>query len=371
MYVIIMMKKILPYMLVSILLATSAVAIVADTSSGAPDGQFTIKLNYDSDAGKNAGTLFGAGVYAAGTEVRISAVPASGFAFAEWEAEDSYFDDDANMDNDDDDDKVDSSFIVKVDRDLTFEAEFVAIPTATETKNVDVFPNSVSMIEDIKNLPVNDTEDDSKDPCIKYVLPESAVSSDIILDNLIWEILDDQDATLIISVLNANGREIYSWIFMEDAIPDDDEMGVVKISLKASFDASEVGVPGAAEATENAGTNYVVRNSIYVNFDASGKLPSGTVIKQYVGSEYAGIQYDLCYFNETDKVLEVREPCVVDNEGYVAYTISHCSSYVLAYSAEVNKSNGNDSDNTTMYIIAAIAAVIIVAGVVVYFVKFR
>lgn len=84
------------------------------------------------------------------------------------------------------------------------------------------------------------------------------------------------------------------------------------------------------------------------SFNHSGELPSGTIIKAYVGDTFqAGERVQLSYYNETLKKLEETKEYSVDADGYVSVVIPHCSIYVLTkadadLTLSGNKAAGDD-----------------------------
>lgn len=133
---------------------------------------------------------------------------------------------------------------------------------------------------------------------------------------------------------------------------------------------------------------------MYLSFSHHGALPGPAKIKTYVGNKYKdGDVVYLYYFNEDKNRVEsvggVNQGLVV-KDGYVEYTITHCSLYFLSQETAqaikavdpdtVNDSpfnevseiadNGNSADtaDTTrmfLYIMETLMAAAVVAGLVV------
>lgn len=69
---------------------------------------------------------------------------------------------------------------------------------------------------------------------------------------------------------------------------------------------------------------------LVLSFNHSGELPTGTVVRTYVGDSFkAGEMVQLSYYNEATKKLEETKAYTVDTDGYVSVVINHCSDYVL------------------------------------------
>lgn len=72
------------------------------------------------------------------------------------------------------------------------------------------------------------------------------------------------------------------------------------------------------------------KDGLVLNFNHSGKLPTNTRVKTYVGDKFkAGDKVALSYFNEAKNTLEETKEYTVDKDGYVTVSINHCSKYVL------------------------------------------
>lgn len=72
------------------------------------------------------------------------------------------------------------------------------------------------------------------------------------------------------------------------------------------------------------------KDGLVLNFNHSGKLPTNTRVKTFVGDKFkAGDKVALSYFNEAKNTLEETKEYTVDKDGYVTVSINHCSKYVL------------------------------------------
>lgn len=91
------------------------------------------------------------------------------------------------------------------------------------------------------------------------------------------------------------------------------------------------------------------KDGLVLSFNHSGELPTGTVVKTYVGIKYkAGDKVQLSYFNNLTNSLEETKEYIVDSEGYVSVVINHCSNYVLEKVVEnTNNETTTPSDNST------------------------
>lgn len=92
---------------------------------------------------------------------------------------------------------------------------------------------------------------------------------------------------------------------------------------------SEINLAMTVTNTESI-KNLSDKDGLVINFYHSGKLPTGTSVKTYVGDKFkSGDKVALSYFNEAKNTLEETKEYTVDKDGYVTVTINHCSKYVL------------------------------------------
>lgn len=68
-----------------------------------------------------------------------------------------------------------------------------------------------------------------------------------------------------------------------------------------------------------------------IRFAHHGKLPGPATIRNYVGDRYEdGHKLYLYYFDEEqDKVLRIGDKPLEVKDGYIEYTITHCSTYFV------------------------------------------
>ena len=167
------------------------------------------------------------------------------------------------------------------------------------------------------------------------------------LTNVDFEKLGDK--TLVIDVVE-DGLTLYSWTFEGEYDPTNE--GIFKASI---FDVKDID-----ENLTNAIESAKVKNSLVLKFSAEGKLPKNTTVKYYVGDDFEeGTALALFFYNEDINTLERVEsdyPITVDGEGYVSFSPSHFSQYVLA---ELDFESGGIGSNTLLYVGVGIAVAII------------
>ena len=159
--------------------------------------------------------------------------------------------------------------------------------------------------------------------------------------------------TLTFKVNDAGDKLSYSWTFEE--LKDLSTLGVAStIDLGISRD-----VPDDAKAKISALVGD--SKSVMLHFTHHGDLPGKTTIKIYVGDEYApGDVVSLYYFNPTtDKGELIEEKITVDADGYITFTITHCSDYYVT-----GYKNPKTGVQTVSIAILALVSIVGVAGVV-------
>ncbi len=111
----------------------------------------------------------------------------------------------------------------------------------------------------------------------------------------------------------------YSWTFKGSDITDPSAISTSYLDTSISFEspnASEI-----AQLTEGA-------NVINIYFEHHGELPGEATIKLYVGEEHANTTKYLYYYNDTSNALEYLGEKVVNENGILEFTITHCSDYI-------------------------------------------
>ena len=146
-----------------------------------------------------------------------------------------------------------------------------------------------------------------------------------------FECILQKDKAVVIGVVDSNNRLQYSWEFSKNAIKNTD----ASIDLNISFEVEKKN-----EIEEKMGN----KNSKYMEFSHSGELPGAATISMYVGDTYSdGEKLYLYYYDENEnEVLMVGDKAIEVKDGYVTYTITHCSIYFMDIE-KFNVSMDNDS----------------------------
>lgn len=155
---------------------------------------------------------------------------------------------------------------------------------------------------------------------------------------------------LVIDVVDKDDKVLYSWTFSGDYV---ENAGIFKTKITEKEDAEEV-----KEAIKSS----KVENPLVLNFSASGILPKEASVKYYVGTQYdSGTVLSLFFFDEDEnKLVNQNQVLEVDDDGYVTFTLTHCSMYVIGEVIGADEGIGSYA----LYIGVAIALIIAVVAVV-------
>jgi len=168
------------------------------------------------------------------------------------------------------------------------------------------------------------------------------------IDNSVFENLAGD--TLTIEVVGEDNVPLYSWKFE----------GEYKANSMETFTASIT--ESAIGDIEDLLSSVKAENALVLNFAASGELPMNATVRYYVDADKYedGKILTLFFYNEVTGELEEVGGDLTVTGGYVEFTLSHLSIYVLAESI-ATPAQDESAGNTMIYIAvgAAILAIII------------
>ena len=151
-----------------------------------------------------------------------------------------------------------------------------------------------------------------------------------------------------------NKKLIYSWQFDGGKIKD-----INDINTDITF------------SSENDDKIYKKSNyasGMILNFAHTGNLPSGTKIKIYVGDRYKdGSVLNIYQYNTKSMELDFVKNNIISKDGYIEFDINHCSEYFITMSKIPNSISSKS--NNSFIIISVIEFLVIVWGVIYYFIK--
>lgn len=197
------------------------------------------------------------------------------------------------------------------------------------------------------------------------------------LTSNVFSQMKEKQKDITVGVTDEDNKLQYQWKFDYDKVTQTN----MDIDLSISFDTDR-----ADAVKQITGRDDVM----YLSFAHHGSLPGPATIKTYVGNQYKdGELVYLYYFNEEENRVESvggANKGLIVKDGYVEYTITHCSLYFLstAEAKDVNaidlddKNQGSgvvpvpdsvddttptgDTRNVTVYIAETIAALAVMGG---------
>ncbi len=186
--------------------------------------------------------------------------------------------------------------------------------TTTSGKSEPVKVNSSKIVEADKII--STAVDKMKESILKTIEVVSDAAQTLTKD--VFDTLQKEGKNLTVGVTDENLQLQYSWTFSNRTVTNTD----MNIDLSIKFDSEK-----KDEIQKLTGRD----NAMYLSFGHHGELPGPATIKSYVGNNYKdGEKIYLYYFDEEQgKILMVGNSALEVKNGYVEYTITHCSTYLL------------------------------------------
>jgi len=267
--------------------------------SGVVANKYVMIVRADSN-----GTTSGSGTYEYGSEMTMTAIPDDGYRFLTWN-----------------DGNTDSVRRITVSAVATYTATFVAIDTEPAELG-DVLVGGVINADALKALLAA-----SVDGVTLEIPAGTAGLNDLIMPKEVFADGSCDGKVLEIIITDTNGDMMYRWMFDGNDTYDPDVTSSLKIAISMSVDG--IGSPSGMKAAVDKyiDDNGLVEEAIYLNFSATGTLPYNTMITYNVGAEFAGKTFRLFYYNGA--LDDKGQVCTVNSEGFIVFTIDHCSSYAM------------------------------------------
>ena len=214
-------------------------------------------------------------------------------------------------------------------------------PTETPTVKPVVKPTEFAKPEVVDKKEVVDHEKVVENIKDKLVTTKNTKKVDVVTNKApvisadTFKLVDNNSKNLTVGVVDDNNQLQYSWTFAASEIKDTTK----DVDLTITFDS---------DRQEKIEKLTGETDSLYINFAYHGNLPGTSTVKLYVGNKYGDNEkvYMYYYDEEEDKVLMVgRKPLTV-KDGYVEFSITHCSTYFLSetkYNVEQDKSSLDDA----------------------------
>ena len=122
----------------------------------------------------------------------------------------------------------------------------------------------------------------------------------------------------------------------------------------------------AQEINDNLKKNFDANTSLLLSFAYHGELPGEADVKIFVGDKYKKGDKLNFYYNNTEenKIELISENVIVDKDGYVTVSITHCSEYILNLANNID--NPGTYDGVTTHIIIYFISLIGLVGATLY-----
>jgi len=170
--------------------------------------------------------------------------------------------------------------------------------------------------------------------------------------------IKDSKKTIRLNYHDENKKIVYSWTLAGKEI-------------KAAKEFSTT----ITYTTENLKEIYKLSNyadGLYINFNHSGDLPTGTKVKLYVGEKFEnGNILNVYHYNNSKKTLDFIKDNLEVTDGYIEFGIEHCSEYFVTMSNIGVISKEESSPVNIFMIIAIIELIVIIALVGFIFIKLK
>ena len=190
---------------------------------------------------------------------------------------------------------------------------------------------------------------------LKEKTPQEAEQKELLVKNTGHKIFKSESKDYISYIVEDYDRDLtYTWQFAKE---EENDQSISKniemnVNLRLSIDT-------LSEDTKKI-DNKVKQNKMIVTFDHEGKLPSKATIRINVSSKFDDDEkLYLYYFNPSTENFEYIDHNLKVENGYVEFTIDHCSDYFLT-GAVVNEAiNNPKSINYIIIILGAIVLILI------------
>ena len=277
---------------------TTETAVTADTTYTAEWTANTYTITVTAGSG---GAVSGSGEYSEGTQVTVTATPATGYHFVNWTENGTEVSTSATY-----------SFIATANRTLTanFAADAVE-PTPTPTPTPDPTPTGPS------------TGDSTGWDDILDELENTAKGDEITIDMgdetkvpaEIFETLAGQDITLEIALEGG-----VTWSVNGQDIPADANLSDLDLGVEMNSDGIPVDVVNAITGE---------RDTVQMTLAHDGDFGFTMTLTAPLGVENSGYWANLYHYDEADDQLTFETAAEIDADGNAALPLSHASQYAI------------------------------------------
>ena len=188
------------------------------------------------------------------------------------------------------------------------------------------------------------------------IIPKDKVQEgekELLINNTGTRIFKSENEEFISYIVEDYDRGLtYTWQFKKEeengkSVAENIEMNV---NLRLSIDA-------ITNDTKEI-NNIVNQKKLIISFDHIGKLPSEATVRINVSDRFNdGEKLYLYYYNPETRKIEFIQNNLKVEDGYVEFTINHCSDYLLT-GAVVNNAVGNPKH--VNYVIIGLIGIVII-----------
>ncbi|WP_411676227.1 choice-of-anchor I family protein [Caproicibacter sp.] len=211
-------------------------------------------------------------------------------------------------------------------------ASILAAATAAKPAEVRITAPTGALTEQIRNDAVQTVHLTIRVPSAVTGNTNANARVSVRVEPAVLQAAKDARKNVTLTVTNEEtGREAYSWTFFGTGLKNSVST-VAGIDLALSVSPVTADASASAAAAKNTAGQKAA--GLLLRFADNGLLPSAAQMRVYVGDQAncaPGSTVFLYYLNRTTNQLEQmpQSRYIVDGNGYVTFSIIHCSDYIL------------------------------------------
>lgn len=182
---------------------------------------------------------------------------------------------------------------------------------------------------------------------------EITIGNDTKLTSEDLQIIKDSNKKVILNYFNNDNKLEYSW-----------ELDGTDLYLYNEFDTTLLDTSPNKDKISELSNN---KDGIYVTTAQTGKFPTGTKLKIYVGDKYKdGDKVTIYYYDkETDKLEVVSKELTIEN-GYVQFRTEKGSDFFISEAEQVKTTGEIENNTNPVFMIILCAIVVGVFGFIIF-----
>lgn len=218
-------------------------------------------------------------------------------------------------------------------------ASIVSAATAANPATVRIIAPTASIVEQLRNSMVGTVDLTVQASAVLVNNTNANAAVSIRVEPAVLQAAKDAQKDVTFSVIDAQtGTVAYSWTF-SGADFNQFVIPVTTVNLEISVRSVQSDAAASAAAANNAADQKAA--GLLLKFGGNGLLPAPATVRVYVGNQSGitpGSKIYLYCLNSTINALEQlsQSEYTVDTDGYITFTVMHCSDYVLLPYAATN-----------------------------------